>query len=236
MICRNCQTEVDDDLIFCTNCGERLFQTQEAQATVVINEPRATQPANAKPPKSSSNLKWVALIAALIAIPASIFGIFLLRQSQNRQVSVNASTPTKTVTPAPTRKANTNQNANANASNANRANANANAADGSEKTEVMNERIEIAAKEHYAVPFEVEKVNARLKGKVTVLEGEQVEVFVYIKTEYETYFPDPLHKVFSFETKKTENSDQLLVEQEYVLVFVNKSDKPLVIQGNFFLE
>src|SRR5215208_4281502 len=113
MICRNCQTEVDDDLIFCTNCGERLFQPPGEQPTVLINEPRVTKPDTAIPPKSS-NLKWVALIVALIAIPASIFGILLL-QSQNRQTALNT-TQTKTPTPSPTRKANTNQNSNANVS------------------------------------------------------------------------------------------------------------------------
>src|SRR5215213_3585729 len=115
MICRNCQTEVDDDLIFCTNCGERLFQTKEEVPTVLISEPVYKKPDAAKPLKTSSNLKWVALIVALIAIPASIFGILLL-QSQNRQSALNA-TQTKTPTPSPTRKANTNQNSNANVSN-----------------------------------------------------------------------------------------------------------------------
>lgn len=235
MICRNCQADVDNDLIFCTNCGERLFQPSEATPTVVINEPRPTEPVKAKPAKSSSRLKWVALIIALVAIPASIFGIFLLRQSQ-KQVTVNTATPPKTPTATVTRKANTNQNANANVSNTNRANQNANAPNNSEKTEVMNERIEIAPKDHYAVPFEVDNETARLKGKATVLEGEKVEVILYIQSEYDKYFPDPDHKVASFETRKTEDFDQVLVKEEYVLVFINKSDKPIVIRGEFSFE
>lgn len=240
MICQNCHTEVDNDLIFCTNCGERLFQPQKAEPTVLINEPVLTEPTivkPVKPVKPSSNLKWVALILALVAIPASIFGIFLLR-SQYRQVTVNT-TSNKTPTATPTRKANTNQNSNANAVNANKANTNAtnaNSNDTPDRQEVMNERIEIAPKEHYAVPFEIEQSTARLKGKVNVLEGDKVEVFVFIKSVFDEYSIDPVHKVSSFETRKSEDSDQVLVEEDYVLVFVNKTDKPLVIQGKFNIE
>ena len=239
MICQNCQAEVDDDLIFCTNCGERLINSQTEVQTVLINNPAQTKPTvNAPSPKPSSNLKWVALIIALIAVPASIFGVYLLMKSRNNQpVTQNTNKP-KSPSPTATRKTNSNQNSNVNASNANTANtnANANSANQKEKVDVMNERIEIAAKEHYAVPFEIEDETARLKGKVTVLQGEKVEVFVYIKSEYDSYFPDPVHKVSGFETRKAEEVNQVLVEQEYVLVFVNSSDKPLVIQGNFALE
>lgn len=238
MICKICQSNVDDDLIFCTNCGARLFQPNDETPTVIITEPRPTTPETVKQQKSS-NLKWVALIIALIAIPASIFGILLL-QSRNRQAALNTSKPNPP-TATPTRKpSNANQNSNANLSNANanKANttANANWTVNSKKIDVMNERIEIAPKEHYAVPFEIEAPKARLKGRVTVLQGDKVEVFVYIKSEFDSYFPDPVHKVSSFETGKSEESNQVLVEQEYVLVFVNKTDKPLTIQGNFDLQ
>ena len=63
MICQNCNAQVDDDLIFCTNCGER--QVVPTEQTVLMNESVVTKVANAKPPKSSSNLKWLALIVAL---------------------------------------------------------------------------------------------------------------------------------------------------------------------------
>jgi hypothetical protein len=237
MICRNCQTEVDDDLIFCTNCGERLFQPKEEEPTVLIKEPVYKPPASVKPPKSSSNLKWVALIIALIAIPASIFGILLL-QSQNRQVSQNP-TPPKTPSPAPTRKTNTNQNSNANLSNANRANAsnaNPNTAASADKTEIMNKRLEIAPKSHEIVPFEVAAETAKITGKVTVLEGAKIDGFVYLKKSYEENFPDEKFKMFSFGGSKTIDVRQTLVAENYVLVFVNNTDKPVVIQGNFSLE
>lgn len=239
MICQKCHAPVDDDLIFCTNCGERLIHPQPATPTVLINNPAPTQPnENLSSPKPSSNLKWIALIIALIAIPLSIFGVYLLmRSGNNQEITVNVNKP-KSPVPTATRKANSNQNSNTNVSNANTANSNSNAntSNGTEKIEVMNERIEIAPKQHYAVPFEIDDETARLKGKVTVLQGEKVEVFVYIKSEYDSYFPDPVHKVSGFETRKSEESNQVLVEQEYVLVFVNSSDKPLTIQGNFAIE
>ncbi len=241
MICRKCHAEVDDDLIFCTNCGARLFEPPEAEPTVLMQEPVYTHPdavKPAKPAKTSSRLKWVALIVALFAIPASIFGIFLLR-SQNRQVAVNAATPTRTPATTPTRRANSNQNSNANAnSNSNRANANtANTAPNpSVKEEIWNERIEIAPKDHYAVPFEVNDETARITGKVTVLQGEKIDGYVYLKKTYEENFPDENFKMFGFGTSKTTDVRQTLVKENYVLVFVNKTEKPVVIEGEFSLE
>jgi hypothetical protein len=238
MICRNCQTEVDDDLIFCTNCGERLFEPPEEQPTVLIGEPVYTKPETPKPPKSSSNLKWAALIVALVAIPASIFGILLL-QSQNRQVS-QSTAPPKTPTAAPTRKSNSNQNSNLNANSANskttNTNANANSANAGKKTEIMNESLEIDPKSHETVSFEVEKETAKINGKITILEGDKIDGFVYLKKSYEDHFPDENFKMFSFGTSKTTEVRQTLVREDYVLVFVNNTDKPVVIQGNFSIE
>lgn len=236
MICQNCQTEVDDDLIFCTNCGARLFEQQTEEPTILLKEPVYPIPAKTKPAKSSSNLKWVALIIALIAIPASIFGVYLLTISQrNSPVSQNINKP-KTPTATPTRKANTNQNSNANVSNANvnAANSNANSKKPANKTEIMNERLEIAPKSHQTVPFAVKTETARITGKITVLEGEKIEGFVYLKKSYDEHFPDENFKMFSFSSALEVR--QTLVEEKYVLVFVNDTEKPVVIQGNFALE
>jgi hypothetical protein len=254
MICQNCHTEVDDDLIFCTNCGARLFQPGEETPTVLLNDPtipgsqtetlpssdpRATRPENPKPPKTSSNLKWVALIVALIAIPASIFGILLL-QSRNRQVAQNNNRP-PSPSPTPTRTANANRNTNVNSNvnsnvNANKPNAVPSPPKPPKKEEIMDERIEIAPKEHYAVPFEVNSDTARINGEVRVLEGERIDGFVYLKKSYDEYFPDEKHKMFSFGGTKTVEVRQTLVKEAYVLIFVNNSDKPITAQGNFWLE
>src|SRR5688572_4515597 len=157
MICQNCQTQVDDDLIFCTNCGERLFATN-AQ-TVLMNDPVAAKTATGTPRKSSSKIKWVALIVALIAIPVSIFGVYLLINARrNSPISQSVNKPNSPVQ-SPARKTLANQNSTANVSvaNANSANTNLkeNAPTPKNKSEIMNERIEIAAKSNYSVPFQV---------------------------------------------------------------------------------
>src|SRR5262245_60806691 len=111
MICQNCKAEVEDDLIFCTNCGERLFETTNQAQTVLLNDSVVTKPSVKASPKPPSKLKWLALIVSLVAIPATLFGVYLLINSNNRQVSQNLSKPN---TPISTpRKTNSNKNANA---------------------------------------------------------------------------------------------------------------------------
>lgn len=237
MICQNCHTEVADDLIFCTNCGARLINSTNEAQTALINESVVTKSTVATP-KPPSNLKWIALIIALIAIPASIFGVYLLMNQNRSQVSPNTNNA-KSPAPTATRKINANQNNDANVSNSNTANTNVNNTNSEnpkEKTEVMNERIEIAPKEHYAVAFEIEKENTKLVGEAKLLEGEKITGFVYLQKSYDEYFPDPTYKMFSFEGRKSAEIKAALVEEKYVLIFVNNTDKPVIIQGNFSLE
>ncbi len=235
MICQNCQTKVDDDLIFCTDCGERLFHTKSEPQTVLMNDSVITKSTIEQPPKQSSNFKWIALIVALIAIPASIFGVYLLTNS--KQVAQNTN-KTKTPSPTATRKATANQNSSENISNtnANTTNAETNSATHQYKTEIMNERIEIYPDSHYSMSFEIGKENTKLVGQAKLLEGEKITGFVYLQKSYDEYFPDPTYKMFSFEGRKTAEINATLVENEYVLIFVNDTDKPMIIQGNFSVE
>lgn len=243
MICQNCGARVDDDLIFCTNCGERQI-VPTAQQTVSMNDSVVTKAINEKTPKSSSNIKWLALIVALIAIPASIFGVYLLINSQNiSQVSQNVNKPSSPVQ-TPTRKAETNQNSNANVSTVNSTNgvwentnsANSNVSNSTLKTEVMNERIEIHPKSSYAKSFTIEGDTKDFLGKVELLQGETYKGFVYLQTQYDEHFPDELYKMFIFGEEKKSDVKSRLIPENYVLVFVNETDKPIVIQGNFWLE
>jgi hypothetical protein len=238
MICRNCQTEVDDDLIFCTNCGERLFERQTEAPTVVMNEPVSLPPNNKKTAKPSSNLKWVALIIALIAIPVSIFGVYLLLKAQtNSQVAQNINKP-KTPTATPTRKTNSNQNPNTNLSNTNseKANVNTNVPKPANKTAIMNESVEIEPKSFYDLPFEVKAETAVITGKFKVLQGKNIDGYVYLQEMYDDHFPDPAYKVFSFGGESSPDVKQTLVGGEYVIVFVNNSENKVVLQGDFYLE
>lgn len=243
MICRNCNAQVDDDLIFCTNCGVRLVVP--TGRTVSMNDSIVTKVAGAKPPKSSSNLKWLALIVALIAIPASIFGVYLLmNSSKNSQVAQNLNKQTAPVQ-TPTRKTEANQNSNANISNANISAENTNAANTNLnsnlstppiETEVMNERIEIAPKTHYAKPFKIEGDTKTFIGQVELLQGETYKGFIYLQSQYDEHFPDELYKMFSFGEEKKSEIKSTLVPEDYVLVFVNETDKSIIIRGNFRLE
>lgn len=243
MICQNCGAQVDDDLIFCTNCGER--QVVPTGRTVSMNDSAVTKAADANPTKSSSNLKWLALIVALTAIPASIFGVYLLMSSsKNSQVAQNINKQNAPVQ-TPTRKAETNQNSNANISNANVSGKNTNAANTNLnsnlstptiKTEVMNERIEIAPKTHYAKPFKIEGDTKTFIGQVELLQGENYKGFVYLQSQYDEHFPDELYKMFSFGEEKKSEIKSTLVPEDYVLVLVNETEKPIIIQGNFRLE
>ncbi len=100
----------------------------------------------------------------------------------------------------------------------------------------MNERIEIAPKSNYAVPFRVTDETVKILGKVEVLEGEKIKGFVYLQKMFDEYFPDETYKVFSIEGEKQIDVTQTLVKENYVLVFINDSEKPVVIRGNFSLE
>ncbi len=242
MICQNCQAQVENDLIFCTNCGERLFHTKNESQTVLMKDSIVTQPSLSPTTKSPSNFKWIALIIALIAIPLSIFGVYLLMNQNRTQITQNINKP-NTPAPTATRKANTNLNTNANIANANanisnaNSNSNANAETPKTKNEIMNERIEIAPHEHYALPFEVEKDNSTLLGTVKVLEGENFKGYTYLQTQYDEHFPDETYKMSSFEVEKSKaDVKQTLVAEKYILIFVNNGDKPMIIQGNFSIE
>jgi hypothetical protein len=209
--------------------------------TVVMNDSVVTTSPAEKPPKTASSFKWAALIVALIAVPASLFGVYLLTNTKNQPVSQNINKPNTPVS-TPTRKTNSNQNSKANIANTNtnptnaNVNVNSNSVTKTDKTEVMNERIEIAPKSHYSRPFTVDAETAKIVGQVKLLEGEKIVGYIYFQKQYDEHFPDPTYKVFSFDGAKVASVNQTLVKDNYVLVFVNDSEKPLVVEGLFSVE
>lgn len=238
MICQNCQAEVDNDLVFCTDCGARLHETLSQTPTVLMNDSVVTQ--NVAPPPKS-NLKWLALIVALLVIPASIFGVYLLL-NRSQQTVQNTNKPVKP-SPSPTRKANVNQANNLNAnSNVNTANTNlhsnqtnSNSVSNltpSSETFIWKERIEIAPDTHYAVPFELTE-DGVITGAVEALSGSPIEGYVYFQAQFDEHFPDATFKIFSFGGEEKAEVKQNLVKEKYVLVFVNKSEASLMIEGEF---
>jgi hypothetical protein len=251
MICQNCRERVDNDLIFCTNCGERLSVTADQASTVVMNEPVLTKPSKqAHPTKGNSNLKWVALILTIMAIPASLLIAYLLLANSKSQ-SVSDKSNTNSV-PSINRKVNSNsQNkmpnettGNANVSNSNiavsEANVNSNSSNSNRndsakgQTQIIDERIEIAPGAHLAYPFKLDS-EAKIFGEAKVLQGAAIEGYVYFQDMFDQHFPDANYKVFDFDGKNPK-VEQTLVKGDYVLVFINKNKTSATIQANFITD
>jgi len=100
----------------------------------------------------------------------------------------------------------------------------------------MNERIEISPKSSYAKSFTIEGDTKTFLGKVELLQGETYKGFVYLQSQYDEHFPDELYKMFIFGEEKKSEVKSRLIPQDYVLIFVNETEKPIVIQGIFWLE
>ena len=160
----------------------------------------------------------------------------MINASKNSQISPNDNKP---IRPFNTRRAKLIRikipNANVSARNANSVNTNLNENTSApkNKSEIMNERIEIAPKSNYALPFKITDETAKIFGKVEVLEGEKIKGFVYFQKMFDEHFPDEIYKVFSFDGAKEIDVNQTLIKENYVLVFVNDSEKPVVIRGKF---
>ena len=238
MICQNCKKEVDNDLVFCTECGARLHETISQTPTVLMSDSVITKQ-SVNPPKS--NLKWFVLLAAFIALPISIFGVYLLLNLRKNPVVTNINKPTKTLTPSTSPKSNTNANQNTNSninssnanSNINPSNSNINAATLQQlASNIWKERIEIAPGSHYAVPFEMSS-EGDIVGTVTALQGSPIEGYVYTQQQFDEHFPDVIYKTFSIEGEKKAEVKQRLIKEKYVLVFVNRSESSLIIDGEF---
>lgn len=248
MICQKCGANVADDLIFCTECGERLHEPTKENPTILMNDSVVTKISSAKEVRPSSNLKWIALIAALIAIPVSLFiayQLFSAKQTDQSAANVNSKPVVKPSNSPNTKpKANSNAQTNVSGANENAANTNADWANANlpseenssdvAQTEIWNERIEIAPGKHYAVPFKTTG-NAKITGNVKLLDGESIEGYVYLQSEYDEHFPDATYKVFSFEGDEDASIEQTLVKENYVLVFVNNYAAPQTIEGKVFL-
>lgn len=258
MNCPNCHTQVDNDLIFCTNCGQRLMQSQ-AETPTVVNPKKAETSSVGNPntlgqpntvPEKSKRWIWALLSLFILGISALIFfSVFIYRVGNSGDTVANTkSKPTATVEKTPALNENENNksnlvNNNANiAASANTANTNsiANANPDSDKQtpkDIFNEQIELGAGEHKTVDFTVD-VNGLTKivGKVETLNGESMNLYVYTKDGYKMYFPDTTYKLFDYDGKLINVEQVLHVKDEYALVFLNKNDKPISVKGKISLE
>lgn len=242
MICQNCHSEVDNDLVFCTNCGARLHETVSQMTDILPDDSVATKVSAIPSYPQKSNLKWIALIIALIVVPSSLFVVFLLLKPESQQVTQNVNQPKASVF-GPTRKVENNQNTSSNVtdSNVDRANSNseenvqtADDSTNSEKTNLWGERIEISPNSNYAVPFKIEEKSAKIVGDIRLVQGEPIVGYVFLKEVYEEHYIDPNYKIFDFNVAKDSSIEQTLPGGEYVLIFVNQTQKSAMIQGNIF--
>lgn len=244
MICQTCRATIDNDLVFCTNCGGRLYEPAASDAaTIAIKDSVVTQSAVAAPSKKNSPFKWIALIIAFVALPVILGIAYLLTKNQavlnttnvNKSAPVNrkinAATPAKnTDLPAPNATVENVADNNSNVENTNRESNRNNP----ETTTIFDEQIEIAAGEHIAYPFKADG-NVKVFGKIETLRGESVTGYFYIQNVYDEYFPDPTYKVSNFKEKKPEIR-QYLVAGDYVLVFLNENKSSTVIKGKLEMQ
>lgn len=244
MICRYCRRQVDNDLVFCTECGARLFEANtEENPTVLITESVVTQQKTIEPSKKS-NLKWIALIIAIIALPVSLGIAYLIISNQSTQVADNK--PTNS--PTPSNRKTTNQNKpnnvaanNANAENpannltSNIANSNENSNSDSDKNaeKIIDERLTLYAVSDAAFSFMVTAENAKIIGNVEILQGDSYEGYVFTQEMYDQHHTDPTYKMFSFGESKKDEVEQYLPKGNYVVAFVNKNSKDVIIQAKF---
>lgn len=247
MICQNCKKEVDNDLVFCTECGSRLHQTVSDAQTVIMPESvvtKATQPIE----KPKSTLKLVAITAGIvlvIGIPISlVIAYFALNNSkpQANKTPVNSSTPANRKTSNQNKSANSlannsnsanNWNLNANSQTANE-NTNSNVSLKASETKILDERVNIDADSHIAFPFKVEG-DIKIVGEVEILEGEQYEGFVFLQEVYDEHSVDSTYKMFSFDVNqgKIAQIEQFLPKGNYVLVFANNDGNGASIKAKF---
>jgi flagellar basal body-associated protein FliL len=252
MICQNCHSNVDNDLIFCTSCGVRLIepsktlQNQTQQPTEVFTT--QTEQQTVVSPKKS-NAKWIALIVGMSIFTVVLgFGIFAYFRLNSNKTVTNKSTPkpTQTAKPKPTNQNqntnivanNTNSNTNSNANISVNSNANSSVEKDDDKTEktILDDTVSVDANGRMAFPFKVAQDMTEIDGKVEILEGESYEGYVFIQEIYDENGVNPTFKMFSFGSEddgKVANIEQVLVKGNYVIVFSNSDGKGVRVRAKF---
>lgn len=238
MICQSCQAEVDNDLVFCTECGSRLHQTISNAQTVVMPESVVTKVSESIPPKKSSSLKWVMLaigIVVVIAVPASLLIAYFALSNSNKSVANKSPNNSSSANKKP---GNQNKPANVISNDQNSANDWSNKSQNNEsnvslkpkETKIIDEQISIDADGNIAFPFKVREGMVKMVGETEILNGDQFEGYVFLQEVYDENGVDPDKKVFSFDSDKAE---QYLTKGNYVLVFVNSDGKGVSLKTKF---
>lgn len=243
MICNSCRANVDNDLVFCTECGARLHESVSEVLTENIPQSVVTQIRPSAQPKS--HFKWIALGVAVLAFPLATGLAYLILQGLSQPSAANkrpAAAPVNdssktnqnikaTPTPKPVdsnsnKGADTNANVPANISNT--------SAGSSAGEIILDDRFPVDAKNYTAFPFTV-GVTSDITGEAEGIDKKTFEGFVYTEEAFETKFPDTLHKAFSFGGGEKADVKQLILPGKYVLVFVNKDSSGITVRATFRL-
>lgn len=233
MICKNCQAIVDNDLIFCVNCGSRLIGGAEtnrgipAQPTIAFSVPQ----------KKRNHLILIAVIPLLgIAVLATILGIIAwLPASSKNETRKDNSLPEKS-TNADYPKNGEDRGAESDSLN-NPPASNAKTAINGERI-IVDETLTIGKNEHKAFPYQITDNSTMLRGQAELLEGENFRAYVLLKDAYDTFLADPTYEVYGFKGKRGEiiKINEFTSADKYVLVVENKSVQPISLKIKLFLK
>lgn len=157
-------------------------------------------------------------------------------QNSNKPININTPPTRKPANKSTNAATSSNQNIDSANTETNSPNTNSNNLEESKTNEIKIDRLEIAPQSHTAYPFVIESDTAKIVGKIKITGGENLLGYVYTQEAYEEHFPDPIHKMFSFEGDKNIDVEQTLLKGKYVLIFVNETEKNIVIEGNFEIE
>lgn len=232
MICKNCQASIDDDLIFCVNCGIRLVggldtnRGMPAQPTVPFSIVQ----------KKRNPLILIAVISLLcVGVVATFLGIIVwLKPFSGNETRKSASSAENNDADYP--KSAGNSNADSNAFNKNQS-SNEKAATDEEKT-IVDETLTINKNEHKAFPYQITDNSTMLRGQAELLEGESFRGYVLLKEAYDTFLADPSYKVIGFSGKRGEivKINEFTSADKYVLIIENKSSQPINLKIKLFLK
>lgn len=233
MICISCKKEVDDDLVFCTECGERLFEPTIDGRTLLRPEFEPAPGSGGSQPDARRNL-FVGgiLILSLLAVGAGIlFNPFSTRNGKPDNQSKTRSGSNRSMPDQNRIKDISSNTTISNADgNSNKPKLLPNLENPTES--VLNEKFTVDPNSHIVFSFTVSAETAKLIGTAELLEGQRFVGYVFLHDVFDQRSVDPTYKMFSFDAEhvKIAQIEQTLVKGEYVLVFTNSDDIPITLK------
>lgn len=231
MICPNCKSAIDNDLVFCVQCGARLtgnFTNRQIQTP--------TQPtiAFSNPPKRKLPWLWISLGLLLFVGLLTSSGILYFFLRKNVETEKTAAPIEGKNSPRNSPISDTNQNINSSVSEKNAANAHSSAG---EKI-IVDETLTVAENDHKAFPYQITNDSTMLRGQAELIKGEKFKMYVLLKEAYDKFIADSTYAVNEFEGKRDKvlKVNEFTAADKYVLIIENKTDKPISVKIKMFLK